>query len=179
MSAFPFSATIGAFDEARLLVAAARRLRELGYRELDAYMPHALPELDEALGIRRTRLRWWVLAAGLFGVGFAFLVQWWCNAFDYPVLVGGRPFDSVPTDVPIMFETGVLFAGMIAFVAMLFLSRMPRLWSPVIDLPGYERTSVDRFWIVIRYPDPAWTTDLPARLLDLGALEVRIVGEVP
>jgi hypothetical protein len=174
-----FSATIGEFDDARAFVRAAARLRELRFERLDAYMPHPIPELDASLGIRRTKLRHWVLAAALAGIAVAYGVQRWCNAVDYPVLVGGRPFDSIPTDVPIMFETAILFAGTTAFVAVLLLSRMPRLWSPILDVPGYERTSVDRFWLVVGYPDPAWTNDLPRQLAQLGAIDVRIVGEIP
>lgn len=173
------SAVVASFEESDLLVSACRRLHELGYRRFEAYSPHVVPELDEVLGIRRTKLRWWVLAAGLAGVVVGFFVLWWTNAFDYPYLVGGRPFNSIPADVPIMFETAVLFAGTTAFVLALLVSRLPRLHSPVLDIPGFERTSVDRFWIVIRYPDPAWTDELPDHLRDLGAIEVRNVGEVP
>jgi hypothetical protein len=173
------AATIGEFEDPGALVRAIRRMRELRYTRLDTYTPHAMPEIDAALGIPRTRLRWWVLAAGLGGVGLAYLAQWWCNAFDYPYLVGGRPYNSIPTDVPIMFETGVLLAGTTAFVAMLLSSRMPRLWSPVLDVPGYERTCVDRCWLVVHHPDPAWTEDLPRQLSELGAVAVRTVGQVP
>jgi hypothetical protein len=171
------NATIGEFEDAHLFVQAARRLHELRYTAIDAYMPHALPELDAVLGIRRTKLRYWVLAAALSGLVVAFVVQHWCNAIDYPYLVGGRPFASLPTNVPIMFETAILFAGTTAFFGMLLLSRLPRLWSPILDVPGYERTSVDRFWLVVSQSDAAWNADLPAQLTDFGAIEVRTIGE--
>jgi hypothetical protein len=172
------SATIGEFEDVHLFVAAAKNLRGR-FPTLDAYFPYPVPELDHALGIRRTKLRYGVLVAGLTGVFVAWFVQHWCNAIDYPVLVGGRPFDSFPTNVPIMFETGVLFAGCTAFLAVLLLSRMPRLWSPILDVPGYERTSVDRFWLVVANHDPGWTDDLAGELRELGAVDVRIVGETP
>ncbi|HEY8076655.1 MAG TPA: DUF3341 domain-containing protein [Labilithrix sp.] len=170
------AATIGEFDDAQLFVNAARHMRERRIA-IDAYMPHAIPELDDALGIRRTKLRWWVLAAGLGGLAVAFAIQHWCNAIDYPYLVGGRPYASIPTDVPIMFETAVLFAGTTAFLAMLVLSRMPRLWSPILDVPGYERTSVDRFWIVVPQSDPAWSRAIGPELASLGAVSIKHVGE--
>jgi hypothetical protein len=62
---------------------------------------------------------------------------------------------------------------------MLALSRMPRLYAPVIDVPGYERTSVDRFWLVVPCSDPAWTEDLSRELEGLGAKAVRTVVEEP
>jgi hypothetical protein len=55
----------------------------------------------------------------------------------------------------------------------LVFSRLPRLTSPILDVPGYARTSVDRFWLVVPHADPAWTDELPRQLLDLGAVEVR------
>jgi hypothetical protein len=170
---------IGAFEDPRALVAAARGVRTLGYSDFDVYMPYAVPELDEALGIQRTKLRWWVLAMGLAGVVIAFLVQWWCNAIDYPYLVGGRPYDSLPTDVPIMFETGILFAGTTAFIAALVLSRMPRLLSPILDVSEFWRTSVDRFWLVVHHADPERTNELVRHLEELGAAEVREAGSAP
>jgi hypothetical protein len=173
------SAYIGEFGSAEALVQAVRNVRDLHYTRIETYVPHVIPELDRALEIKRTRLRWWVFAAGITGVALAYLIQWWCNAADYPYLVGGRPYDSVPTDVPIMFETGVLFAGTTAFLAMLLVSRLPRLWSPILDVPGFERTSVDRYWLVVHYPDPAWSEELPQQLSSMGAIEVRTVGDVP
>ncbi len=169
-------ATVAEFDDSQLFVNAARILRQRNIA-VDAYMPHAIPELDDALDIRRTKLRWWVLAAGLTGVVVAFAIQHWCNAIDYPYLVGGRPYASIPTDIPIMFETAVLFAGTTAFLAMLVLSRMPRLYSPILDVPGYERTSVDRFWLVVPACDPGWGEDLVRELTSLGAVEVRSFAE--
>jgi hypothetical protein len=165
--------TIAEFEDPHLFVNAAARLRELRYSRIGAISPYALPDLDVALGIPRTKLRWWVLVAGLTGVVLAYAVQRWCNAVDYPYLVGGRPFDSIPTEIPIMFETGILLAGTTAFVAMLVASRMPRLWSPVLDVPGYERTSVDRCWLVVDETDPAWSVGLLDELAQLGAVEIR------
>jgi hypothetical protein len=173
------SAIIGEFDQSHLIVEATKHLRGLGYSRLDTFTPHAIPSLDEAFGIRRTMLRWWVLAMGLTGVAVAYLIEWGTNAILYPSLIGGRPYNSVATDIPIMFETGVLFAGVTAFVSCLVASRMPRLYSPILEVPGFDRTSVDRFWLFVEHPDPAWTADLPKKLEDLGALRVLRVGSVP
>jgi hypothetical protein len=130
-------------------VEAARRAYALGYRKIEAYTPFVIPELDDVLAIRRTRSPWLVLGGGLTGIAAALGIQWWTNAVDYPLDVGGRPRFSLPTDVPIVFEIAILFAAFAAFFAVLFGSRLPRLHDPMFDVPGFERTSVDRFWIVI------------------------------
>lgn len=137
-------------DSPERVVEAARRLRELGYGQLEAYTPFPIAELDGVLSIRRTRLPYLVLAGGVAGAAIALLLLWWTNAYDYPLNVGGRPLFSIPTDVPIVFETAVLFASLTAFASVLVGSRLPRLHDPLFDLPGFERTRIDRFWIVVQ-----------------------------
>ncbi len=132
------------------VVAAARRVRELGYRRVEAYTPFPIPELDEVLAIPRSRLPWIVLLGGLTGAGVALLIQWWTNAFDYPLDVGARPTFSIPSDVPIVFETTVLFASFASFLTVLVGARLPRLHDPIFELSGIERTRIDRFFLVIR-----------------------------
>jgi hypothetical protein len=136
-------------ESADAVVAAAEHLRANGYSVLEAYTPFPIPELDEAIGTRRTKLPWLVLCAGASGAALAYLVLWWTSAVDYRLDVGGRPYNSLPTHVPIVFETMVLFAAGTAFLASLLLSGLPRLHHPVFELEGFERTSIDRFWITI------------------------------
>ncbi len=49
------------------LVRAAERTRLAGYRNFDAYSPIPIEELNEAIGIRRTRLPFIVLMGGILG----------------------------------------------------------------------------------------------------------------
>lgn len=167
------------------VIAAAERLRAMGYTALEAYTPFPIPELDGVLRVPRTKLPWFVLAAGAAGAGVSFAILWWTNAYDYPLDVGGRPMSSIPTNIPIVFETSVLFAAFAAFGAALILSGMPRLHHRVFELDGFERTTIDRFWIVVgdlRALGEGASTDEVALLRDelvpLGALVVRGAGEV-
>lgn len=136
-------------DSADAAVEAASRLRELGYTLLEAYTPFPIPELDEVLEVPRTKLPWLVLLAGFTGAAGALFVLWWTNAFDYPIDVGGRPLASTPTYIPIMFETTVLLASLTAFGASLLISGLPRLHHRLFELDGFERTTIDRFWIIV------------------------------
>jgi hypothetical protein len=142
-------AVVAEFDSPEPAVEAAKKVTELGYSQLDAFTPFPIPELDEALGLARPKVPALALLAGAGGTAVALLVQWWCNAYDYALDVGGRPFASWPTYVVIMFETTVLFAALATFAAVLLGSRLPRLHDEVFDWPGFERTTVDRFWIAI------------------------------
>jgi hypothetical protein len=173
---------IGEFERPDDAVRAGRRVRELGYASVEAYTPYPIPELDEALAIPRTRIPFLVFGAGASGVAIALFVQWWTNAWDYPLDVGGRPLASWPTYVIIVFETMVLLAALTAFAAVLVRSGLPRLHHPDFDLAGFERTTIDRFWITVGDLDPAdddvageELRDLRAALAESGAVEVRLV----
>lgn len=133
-------------DEA---VALARDLRSRGYRRIEAYGPYEVEELEPLLEIPRSRIPIVAAIFAVMGVGVAYGIIWFCNAYDWPLNVGGRPLDSLPADVPILFETAVLFASLAVFVAMLARSGLPRLHKPVFEIDGFERTSIDRFWIGI------------------------------
>ena len=130
-------------------VAVARRLRAIGFHELEAYTPYEVRDLEPLLGIRRSRIPVAGAVFAIAGTLAAYLIIWFCNAYDSPLDVGGRPLDSLPADVPIMFETAVLFSALAIFVAVIVRSGMPRLHRPVSEIDGFERTSVDRYWIGI------------------------------
>lgn len=166
---------VAEFSSPDAAVTAARELRALGYTRLDALSPYPVPELEGPLGIRRTTIPVAVFTAGALGCAFAYLVVWYCNAYDYPLNVGGRPLDSLPASIPLMFESTVLLAGLTAFVAVFALSGLPRLHLPVMELPGFEETSLDRFWLVIDARDEAFEPEVSERLVGMGAV-VRPFG---
>lgn len=166
------------FASPEALLAAVDVARALGFERFDAFTPYAIPELDEKLRLRRTRIPVAVFLAGALGCALAYLIIWFCNAKDYPLDVGGRPLDSLPADIPIMFETTVLFAGTTAFFAVLFLSRMPRLHHPLQEVPGSESVTLDRFWLAVD-DDVSGDASLRVKLIDAGALAVRRRGDEP
>jgi len=177
-------AVVAEFTTAEAATAAARHLRDKGYERLEAYTPYEVHELSEALGVERPRaIPRVVLVVAVLGAVAAFLVIWWTNAVDYPLDVGGRPLDSVPADVPIVFETTVLVAAATAFALVFLLSGMPRLDPPTAVVEGHEGVSGDRFWIAVSTGDPAFDPAIAGELVELGATAVRDVvpveGEEP
>src|SRR5581483_10266322 len=79
----------------------------------------------------------------------AYLLQWFCNAYDYPLAVGGRPLHSGLAFVPIAFETAILSASATTFVAFFWRGRLPEPWTPLFDVAGFDRAAVDRFFLGI------------------------------
>lgn len=171
-------ALLAEFESADALLVALRRLRELGYSRLDAFTPYPVHEVEETLAVPRSKIPILVLGAGLTGALVAYLIQWACDAWAYPLDVGGRPLNSIPADIPICFETAVLFASLTAFVAPLALSGLPRIAHPLLAVDGFDRMTKDRFWAGIDAADPRFDDAVADELRRLGALRVeRMEGE--
>jgi hypothetical protein len=170
---------VAEFEEAGRLADAISRLRELGYRHLDAFMPYPVDDVLERLPHPRSRIAPIMLAAGLTGACFGYVVQWFCNAYDFPIDVGGRPLHSAPAWIPITFESAVLFASVTGFVAMMAIARLPRLWDPVFEVAGFDRASVDTFWIAVDETDPRFDWSIADELRRLGARRVAGLRREP
>ncbi len=135
------------FASAAEMVDALASLRAAGYHDLETYTPFDMPRTTGTLGLRRPRLPWLVAMGGLLGGIAAYWIQWFANSRSYPLNVGGRPVHPVPAFIPATFEGTVLAAALVAFVGLFLSLRLPALWHPVFDIDGFERATVDRFWI--------------------------------
>jgi hypothetical protein len=142
------------FASGDALLAAARALRAQGYRDLDAYTPYPLHGADEVLGLSRSKIPWLVLAGGLIGASGAYLLQYFIAAVDYWIDIGNRPQHSPLAYIPITFEMGILLAAFAAFGSVFALCGLPRLWHPVFEVPGFDRATIDRFFLEVRGEDP-------------------------
>ena len=141
------------FADLEPLLRAIRAMRERGYSRLEAYTPFPSPEVDEALGCRRSRLPYAIFVGGLLGVAGGYFLQWLLNAYLYPLDAGGRPPHFPLAFVPITFEMGVLLAGLTAFLGVLVLGGLVRLWHPVFETPGFRSATNDRFWLEVSSRD--------------------------
>lgn len=114
----------GMFAREHDLLAVAKEARACGYPIVDAFTPYPVHGLDEAMGLAPSRLSRICLLCGLVGVGIAFAFQQWTMAVDWPLNVGGRPFNSWPAFVPVAFEVMVLCAGFGVVFAFFGVSRL-------------------------------------------------------
>lgn len=137
------------------LLAVLHRARAAGYTRIEAYTPFPVAGLDEALPRASTPIGWIVFFAGVAGASVAYALQYWAT-HDYPVNVGGRPLHSWPAFVPVTFELTVLAAAIVGVLALGWLCRLPQLYHPVFTVPGFERASQDRLFLLIRDDDPCF-----------------------
>jgi hypothetical protein len=136
------------------LLQAAKAAYDAGYRRMDAYSPLPVEGLAEALGFRRTSVPLIVLVMGLLGCMGGFLLQYWISAIDYPLNVGGRPYNSWPAFVPVTFELTILCAAFGALVGMLVLNGLPMPYHPVFNVTRFAQATRDRFFLCIEAVDP-------------------------
>lgn len=153
------------FDSPSHLVAAARETYEAGYRQINGYSPFPIEELDEAIGFKRTTLPLIVLAGGILGALGGFFMQYWMEVIDYPIIVGGKPFNSWPAFIPITFECTVLVAAFAAVFGMLALNKLPQPYHPVFNAASFALATRDSFFLVIEAKDPKFNRDEAVRFL--------------
>jgi hypothetical protein len=161
------------FEAPEDLLRAARRAYEEGYRHMDAYTPFPVEGLAEAIGFRRNAVPFLVLIGGIIGCAGGFLLQYWASAIAYPLNVGGRPYLSWPSFIPVTFEMTVLVAALAAVLGMLALNRLPEPYHPVFNVPRFAFASRDRFFLCIEATDPKFDREVTEGFLKLaGAREV-------
>ena len=172
----PLYGIMAEFDNPSDLVAAARRSHEAGYRRINGYSPYPIEELSEAIGFTKTSLPLIVFIGGVLGGLAGFGMQYYMEVIDYPLNVGGKPFNSWPAFIPITFECVVLAAAFSAVLGMLILNKLPQPYHPVFNVPNFAMATRDRFFLAVEANDPKFEHEKVVGLLrSLNALEVSDV----
>ncbi len=156
---------VAEYGDVDSVMAAARRVRDAGYRRWDVHTPFPIHGMDDAMGVRPTILPWIVLGAGLAGLGLSILLQWWTNAVDYPYIISGKPFFSLPANIPVAFESTILFAGVTAFLLVFALNGLPRFYHPLFRLERFKKVTDDRFFVAIEARDGKFDPEATRKLL--------------
>ncbi len=172
----PLYGVIAEFENPSDLVAAARRVYSVGYRRINGYSPYPIEELSEAIGFTKTSLPLIVFIGGLVGGIGGFLMQYYIEVIDYPINVGGKPYNSWPAFIPITFEMTVLVAAFSAVLGMLVLNKLPQPYHPVFNVPNFAMATRDRFFLAIEANDPKFDhAEVVELLKSLNAVEVNDV----
>jgi hypothetical protein len=140
------------FEHEEDLLKAADRARQEGWQIRDIYSPYPVHGTDRALGLKRSRLPRAAFFFGLMGLALAFWFQFWVSAIDWPINVGGRPWNSLPAFVPVAFEMMVLCSGLGVALTWLIVCR---LYPGKISPQPSERVTDDRFVLEVAIAGPA------------------------
>ena len=156
------------------LINAAKTLREMGFKKLDAITPYPVHGMEEALKIKRSNIPYVTFIAGSIGFAFALWLTWWTSAVNWPLNIGGKPFFSLPAFIPIVFELTILFAALSSVAALFVFAGLPKLNPPIID----PDLTCHKFAIFIPQNDVGYDeTKITQLYKTLGAVEVKKMAE--
>jgi hypothetical protein len=184
-----FFGYVAEYTTAGEVMRAAESVRDAGYSKWDCLTPYPVHGLDRAMGVKATILPWIVLGAGLTGFAIAVMMQWYVNSpqtessglyilSGYPLNISGKPYWSLPANIPVIFELTVLIASLTTFFGVWLLSRLPRFYHPLFNVARFRRVTDDRFFIFIEAADGKFNRKESLALLEsTGAAAIEEVRD--
>lgn len=174
----PLHAMIAEFPDTASLYHAAEKARDAGFSRWDVFSPFPIHGMDDAMGLGKSPLAWFVFFGGLTGSLTGLGLQWWTSVIDYPLIVQGKPFFSLPAFFPIIFELTILFSAFTTVFGLLLLARLPRFHHPLFQWDGFKRVSDDAFFLAIEAGDPKFSESGTRRFLEeAGATEINLIRD--
>lgn len=126
---------VGIFDDEDVLLTGINKVRSNGIKIEDVYSPFPVHGIDDALGYKKSRLPIAAFIFGLAGTSLALLMQIWMLGYDWPMIIGGKNFASLPPFIPVTFELTVLLAALGMVGTFMIVSDMkPYKWPRQFDL---------------------------------------------
>lgn len=168
---------VAEFESCEAVINATRALRREGIELWEIYGPAPMEEIDRAVSTRRgTVITVVMVAAAVVGACVGYFFQYWGAVLDYPLNVGGRPYNGWPGFVPSAWEICAVFTVYFGFFAFFISCRLARLYHPIFAAPGFERASQDRFFVSVEATDSRYDAQyLQSLLARAGAIQVSEV----
>jgi len=162
---------VGIFDDEDVLLHAVEGIRDKGVKIKEVYSPFPVHGLDEVLGYRRSRLPIAAFLFGMTGTCLALFTQIWMLGYDWPMIIGGKNYYSIPPFIPVTFEFTVLLSAFGIVISFLIVSDMkPYKWPRQYDL----RSTDDKHVMAIDLgANKIGKEDIRRILKDNGASEVN------
>jgi hypothetical protein len=169
---------IAEFDTPADIIQAAEKVRNSGFRKWDVFTPFPVHGMDKAMGLKNSVVGWFSFLGGVTGYTTGMLMIWWMNAYNYPIVIGGKPMFSPFSAFPPSYELTILFGAFGSLGGMLFLNRLPRLHHPLLKNRRFALATHDKFFIVIETSDPKYSEIETRSLLEsLGSRHIELVEE--
>jgi hypothetical protein len=183
------------FDSASAVYHASEQLRDAGFQRWDVHSPFPIHGLNEAMGLKRSVLPWYVAIGGGIGtftafalatitqtnfwgtIGFGFLEK---MAETYPTVVQAKPANifTTPAFFPIMFELTILLAAFTALLGGFALMGLPRWNHPIFASKQFKKFSDDGFFICIEARDAKFhQAETKALLESVGGRNIELVED--
>ena len=173
----PF-ALIAEFDTPADAMHPAEKIRDAGSRRWDVHTPFPVHGMDDAMGLKNSQVGWFTFMGGFTGFTGGMLMIWYMNAFDYPIVVGGKPLFSPMFPFPVCYELTILLSAFGSLFGMLFLNRLPRLYNPLLRNRRFLGSTHDKFVVVVETADAKYNeTETRALLQSCGSKHIEMVED--
>jgi len=163
---------VGVFDDEDVLLSGIKKVRDSGIKIQEVYSPFPVHGIEETLGYKKSRLPIAAFLFGLTGTSLGLLMQIWMMGYDWPMIIGGKNFASLPPFIPVIFELTVLLSALGMVGTFMIVSDMkPYKWPRQFDI----RSTDDKHVMAIDLDVNAGKSkdELKRLLKDSGASEVN------
>lgn len=170
---------MGVYDTPADAMHAAEKVRDAGYRRWDVHTPFPVHGMDDAMGMKPSKVGYFSFAGGATGYTVGMTMIYWMNAVDYQIVIGGKPMFSPFFAFPVSYECTILLAAFGTLLGMAFLNRLPRLHHPLLANKTFRAGAThDKFIVVIETTDPRYSeTDTVDLLKSTGCKKIEFVEE--
>ena len=174
----PLYGQVALFDTAADIYHAAEKVRDAGFKKWDVYTPFPIHGMDEAMGLKRSKVTFFCLIGGVSGFFIGMLMVWFMNGFEYPLIVGAKPYFSPIYPFPVIYEMTILLAAFGAFFGMFLSNSLPQHYHPIMNYRKFSRVTDDKFIIVIESNDRLYhEMKTKSFLEEIGGKEITILEE--
>jgi len=177
MSPKPYG-ILAEFETPAALLSAAEKVRDAGYSRWDVFTPFPIHGMDRVMGLKNSLVGWVSLMMGAGAFVSVVGLIWYANAFDYPLLVGGKPMFSVPMTFVPAYVMMIMGAAVGALIGMFAFNELPRFHHPLFAGRRFELVSRDRFVLLIGSTDPKFSPTATRQLLEsLGGAHIETIED--
>ena len=166
---------LGTFSSEDDIIKVTQASREAGFTIHDVYTPYAVHGLDKAMGLKPSWLTFACFTFAFAGLLIGLVAQFWIGSIDWPVNVGGKPFNSLPAYLPVMFELMVLIGGLGVVFTMFVVTK---LYPGKVSKSIHPGVTNNRFALAIEKKDSSFDEAKIKKLwADHNVLEMEYLSE--
>jgi len=168
---------IASFPDTPSFYHAAEKVRDAGYKKWDTYSSFPVHGMPAAQGQPRSKVPVFSFCGGVAGFTIGTLIVWYMGAYDYPLIVGGKPFFSPVFPFPIMYELTILLTAFGTLGGMFLMNLLPQHHNPLFESDTFLETAGDRLVIAIESKDPKFDPAETRQFLEeIGGTDIEEVS---
>jgi len=172
------SSILANFHTPQAILKAAKATYKAGYREFETHTPFPIHGMDDAMGLRASKLPWIVLCCGATGLTVGLSLQTWVATVAYKLVISGKPLFSYQAFIPVIFEIMVLFSAFGTVFGMFYLNGLPKWYKGLFKSKQFATASSHGFFLEILAKDANFELEKTTQFLtSIGATDIEEIRE--